>query len=395
MKRLIALAALLLLPSAGMVDIVYGQTIDAPAASMAIRPPASSLSGPALEQLVAPIALYPDPLLGQILTASTYPLEVVEAQRWLVENGHSTLSGPTLADALTDEPWDNSVKGLLSFPDTLQMMNSQLQWTEQLGEAFLARQADLMDAIQSLRRRAESAGSLKSTPQETITANDTGIAIEPANPNVIYVPYYFPALAYGPWPWPDYPPYYFGMVPGIYFGDAMIGFGLGIGIYGPWWLGFGWDWHHHHLYPHRSPFPMNPWQHNPGHRHGVPYRDAGNAARFQEGSSEARRAARGFSLPEVSHRVPAPPQEQAPRGVDREPPTADYPRGTRPPSTTPRVEANHPPVATPRAAPERPPAPAYESFGRGHEVRSESNRGFSSSHPGSSPARPPGGGRPH
>lgn len=392
MKRLTALAVLIALATASILPGTLAGSNDVVVTPSAIAPSVSQLSEPGLEQLVAPIALYPDPLLGQVLTAATYPLEVVEADRWLAEPGHGALSGSRLADGLTAEPWDNSVKGLIAFPETLHMMNRQLQWTEQLGEAFLARQADLMDAIQSLRRRAQGVGSLKSTPQETVTTLETGIAIEPANPEIIYVPYYVPALAYGPWPWVDYPPYYFGIAPGIYFGDALIGFGLGIGIYGPWWLGFGWDWPHHALYPHRGPFPIIPWHHDPVHRHDVPYRDRGNAQRFQSTNADARRAARGFSLPEARSPTPgASGQHSATESPLPNPNSRN--EATRAPSQ--RAPVTPQPFTEPRPVPTPRTAPAYESFGEGHAIRNESNRGFSSSHSGPGAGRPPGGGRPH
>jgi hypothetical protein len=170
----------------------------------------SPLTAAQLDQLVAPIALYPDPVIAQIVMAATYPLEVVEADRWLQGPGIATLKGEQLTAALQSQPWDPSVKSLTFFPQLLHMMDSNLHWTEQLGDAFLAQQADIMDTIQRLRQRAQSAGALASTLQQTILTEDQEMAIEPVNPDVIYVPVYNPWCVYGVWPYPDYPPLYSG-----------------------------------------------------------------------------------------------------------------------------------------------------------------------------------------
>jgi hypothetical protein len=159
-----------------------------------------------LEQLLAPIALYPDTLLAQILIAATYPLEVVKADRWLQDPSHVNLQGDQLAGAIEAEAWDPSVKSLVPFPRILRLMDEQLEWTEQLGNAVLAQQADVMDSIQRLRHEAAAAGTLWSNPQQRVTTERQGIVIEPVNPEFIYPPVYRPAGAYGPWPYPDYPP---------------------------------------------------------------------------------------------------------------------------------------------------------------------------------------------
>ena len=172
-----------------------------------------------LEQLVAPIALYPDPLLSQILMASTYPLEVVAAARWSQAN--PTVTGKALQTAMGQQSWDPSVKALAAVPQTLQMMNDKLDWTQQLGDAFLAQQSEVLDAVQRLRARADANGQLKSTPEQkvTITPRGTGqrpstgapanvYVIEPTNPDEYYVPVYDPGAVYGAWPYPDYEPFY-------------------------------------------------------------------------------------------------------------------------------------------------------------------------------------------
>ena len=158
-----------------------------------------------LDQLLAPVALYPDQLLGQILIASTYPLEVVEAARWVEDPNNARLKGDQLAAALQGKDWDPSVKSLAPFPQILRMMDDRLDWMQKLGDAFLAQQNEVMDSVQRLRRQAEEAGTLQSSPQQTVTTQDQTITVEPANPNVVYVPVYDPTVVYGAWPYPDRP----------------------------------------------------------------------------------------------------------------------------------------------------------------------------------------------
>jgi hypothetical protein len=164
-----------------------------------------------LDQLLAPIALYPDALLSQTLMAATYPLEVVEAARWTQANPN--LKGDAAVQAVKSKDWDVSVKSLVAFPQTLSMMNNNLDWTQKLGDAMIGQQKDVADSIQRLRAKAAAAGNLKTTPQQKVTTQTAGsasaIVIEPANPEVIYVPYYNPTWAYGPWPYPAYPPVYY------------------------------------------------------------------------------------------------------------------------------------------------------------------------------------------
>jgi len=159
-----------------------------------------------LDQLLAPIALYPDSLVAQILMASTYPLEVVEAARWAKAN--QDLKGDSLTSALEKEDWDPSVKSLVNFPQVLGMMNEKLDWTQKLGDAFLAQQKDVMDTVQKLRQKAQAQGNLKSSEeQKVVVEKETKtIIIESANPQVVYVPTYNPTVVYGVWPYPAYPP---------------------------------------------------------------------------------------------------------------------------------------------------------------------------------------------
>jgi hypothetical protein len=182
-----------------------------------------------LDQLVAPIALYPDSLLAEVLMASAYPTDIVQAERWL--ESHKNLKGDQLKAAVAKQDWDDSIKSLVATPDVLKMMSEKLDWTERLGDAVVAQQPDVMDAIQRLRARAQANDKLKSTPQQKVTVSQAAgrqvIAIEPTNPDTVYVPYYDPAVVYGEWPYPDYPPYYW--EPPAYIGYGLLGTGLAFG----------------------------------------------------------------------------------------------------------------------------------------------------------------------
>jgi hypothetical protein len=198
-----------------------------------------------LQQLVAPIALYPDALVAQILAAATYPDQIVEADRWLQQ--HTDLEGEELGKEVDKQPWDPSVKALVEFPSVLANMDKNLSWTSSLGDAYVNQQQDVMNAVQGMRDRAEKAGNLKSTSQEKVSKQGKTIVIEPADPEVVYVPEYDPWLVYGEpigvWPgWYWYPGLFFDG-PGIMFG---LGFGIGFfGGFGWGWGHWGYDWHHH------------------------------------------------------------------------------------------------------------------------------------------------------
>jgi uncharacterized protein DUF3300 len=204
-----------------------------------------------IQQLVAPIALYPDSLVAQILAASTFPEQIVEADRWV--QAHPDLKGDDLAKAVDQQPWDPSVKALTAFPSVLGNMDKNLSWTSSLGDAYYNQEQDVADAIQTMRQKAQQAGNLKDTPQQTVQAQGSTIVIQPANPEIVYVPAYNPWLVYG-YPvvaWPGWYPY-----PGIWFGGPYLSFGLGFGIgffggYGWGWNHWGYDWHNHYaIYNH-------------------------------------------------------------------------------------------------------------------------------------------------
>ena len=200
-------------------------------------PPYTQQTPEQLQQLVAPIALYPDSLVAQILAASTFPEQVVEADRWVQAN--PDLKGDALGKAVDQQPWDPSVKALTAFPAVLGNMDKNLSWTSSLGDAYYNQQQDVMDAIQVMRKKAEDAGNLKTTPQQTVTTQGSTVVIQPASPDVVYVPAYNPWLVYGGpiYPWPGWYAY-----PGIWFGGPYLSFGLGFGI--GWFGGFGWGWPH-------------------------------------------------------------------------------------------------------------------------------------------------------
>ena len=277
-----------------------------------------------LEQIVAPIALYPDPLVAQIFMASTYPLEVIQAARFAKTNPN--LKGDALNEELKKQTWDDSVKALVGFPQVLEMMDSQLEWMQKLGDAVLAQQKDTMGAIQRLRAKAQSAGNLKSTEQQKVIVEQaegqpqqqTVIRIEPASPEVIYVPTYNPTVVYGGWPYPAYPPYYYypPYYPVGYFATAAIAFGIGMAVGGAIWGGCNWGGGNIDIDVNRqnnfnrnvnrgdrvSPRDGNrgggargdrgTWQHNPEHRKGAQYRDSATQQKFNRGSDNARAASR-------------------------------------------------------------------------------------------------------
>ena len=291
-----------------------------PAESPATEPRAQTappLTPAQLDQLTAPIAVYSDPLLGMILTAATYPLEIVEATRWLDADDHASLRAAALDEALAQQNWDTSVKALVAVPQVLRMMNEHLEWTAQLGDAFLAQQADVMDSIQRLRQRAVGSGELRSSPQQSVATEEGEVIIEPTSPDVIYVPCYS-SVIYGPWPWPAYPPYYFPL-PGFCYPGPVITFGIGFGITGPYWGWGRWNWRRHGFYvigprPRRGPVPMRPWVRNSAHRQGVSYPTLTRPRRAPGLTAAPRQGyrivpARPAPLPGPSRRVgPAAPQ---------------------------------------------------------------------------------------
>jgi len=287
----------------------YAQQSGTPLPPLEVSPELTGAAQPAkfkpeeLEAIVAPIALYPDALLAQVLMASTYPIEIVEAARWSKAN--PGLKDQALQDALQKQTWDPSVKSLAAFPTVLQMMNDKLEMTQKLGDAFLAQQKEVMDAVQRLRAKAMAAGNLKSGKEVTYTSQKDGdqtiIIIESTQPEVVYVPAYTPAI-YGPWPYPMYPPYYYPPPPGYPAGGFWFGFSVGIIIGGGVWARPVWhtggvviNVNNFNRVNHTNISNPN-WQHSPEHRKGVEYRDQASRDRFGQGQrqgAESREAFRG------------------------------------------------------------------------------------------------------
>lgn len=304
LRSLVAiLCTVILLPGDTPVYAQQPPSTPAPAGSEAAKIPPEQL-----ESLVAPIALYPDPLLAQVLAASTYPLQIIMLQRWLEKN--SGLKDKALADAVAKQPWDPTVQALAPLTDVVKRLGDDIQWTVDLGNAFLAQQSDVMDAIQRMRKKAHEKGSLKTTEQQTVETkvieSKSVIVIEQANPQVVYVPSYNPTVVWGPAYYP-YPPIYY--PPWGYAATAVASFGVGV-MMGAFWSHGGWGcgWGHNDININRntnisggdrnlsggnrtnigggnraSTQPAgagNKWQHNPANRGGTPYRDRATADRF-------------------------------------------------------------------------------------------------------------------
>lgn len=304
-----------------------------------------------LDSLLAPIALYPDTLLSHVLIASTYPLEVVQADRWANANSH--LKGEAAVAAVSGRDWDSSVKALVAFPDVLSRMSEDLSWTEQLGDAFLADETQVMASVQRLRNRAYDNGNLASVEQVQVVRENSIVVIEPRTSGVIYAPYYDTRVVYGSWGWPDYPPTYWyapahvSLHRGYYWGPSIF--------LGSTFFFSGFNWHNHHLmvvdrpYLHR-PYRSNhaiirhqharQWQHNPTHRRGLAYREGPAYQRF--GNHMNRPAQR--SRPGFDYRRDRPNDRFNPnRPVNR--PTINRPNEQRPGLNRPneqRPEWNRP-----------------------------------------------------
>ena len=243
------------------------------------------MSNEQLDQLLAPIALYSDPLLAQVLMASTYPMEVVQADRWA--KSHRGMKGDALTSALAKESWDDSVKSLVQVPNVLAMMSDKLDWMQKVGDAVLAQQPDVMDSIQRLRARAQANGKLQSSSQQSVNVQTENqkqyIVIEPTSPSEIYVPYYQPAVVYGEWPYPAYPPLYFAPPPGYVTASALaagVAFGAGVAVGHAAWGNCNWGGHNLNVVSNRpvnvnnfnrNEANFNRWEHNPDHRQGVRY----------------------------------------------------------------------------------------------------------------------------
>jgi hypothetical protein len=328
--------------------------------------------------------LYPDSLLSQILMASTYPLEIVEAGRWSKANPN--LKGDDAVKAAEQNGWDPSVKSLVAFPQVLTMMDDNLTWTERLGDAFLAQQPQVMETVQSLRQKASAAGNLKSNEQVRVDQQGQTIVIEPPNPQVVYVPYYDPREVYGPWWWPEYPPVYWGPWPGYYVRPGFgVGFAWGVGITVGAGFFFGaFDWPHRHIrvIPVNNFYYRNNvvrvWEHDSVHRLGVPYRGVELRQRFGRMSAapEARRDFRGHDRPSFEGRSELSHRPDARSDPGRPPGRSNVPEANRPDVRSAPGRPSAPSVASPPHAEQR--AHAFEGVGHGGDVRQSSARGHAS-----------------
>jgi hypothetical protein len=378
--RVAAVSCAVTLVHGDALFVARQQPVPPVAAPPALPPPGQTLTPEQLDDLVAPVALYPDPLLGQILVASTYPLEVVQAYQWLQRN--PGLGGPALTQAAQQQNWDASVQALVLFPTVLRQLNDDVTWTTNLGNAFLAGQTQVMDAVQRMRMQAQRLGRLASTPQQQVVASsDSGqpvLEIQPVDPEMLYVPIYDPLWIWGPplfypyplWRWPPRPP-----------GGVFITFGAGISIgtfFGPGWVGWGgWGWRPgwgtHNIFVnnsfiHRYNFApgriagfvgTTTWEHDPAHRQGVPYASPVLADRYH---APVRQNLAPHPLPGVAR--PASPGDRI--GNRSVPPSAPPSRNRSP----------------------------FAGMDSGAAARAHSDHGFSSLGPARAmPRAPSGGGR--
>jgi uncharacterized protein DUF3300 len=409
------------------VSVAFPQQIMPPPQQDAPMQSRPAFTQQELDQMLAPIALYPDSLLSQILMASTYPLEVIEAARW--SRANPNLKGDQAVQAVTQNSWDPSVKSLVAFPQILQMMDEKLDWTERLGDAFLAQQTQVTDTVQNLRQKAYAAGNLKSTDQVRVDQQGQTIVVEPANPQVVYVPYYDPLVVYGPWWWPAYPPVYWAPWPGYFVGPGFFaGFAWGVGITVGAGFFFGaFDWPHRHVtVVNVNNFYFNTvnvnrqttitgttnivWQHDPVHRRGVLYRDASLRQQFRRTSAspEARHDFRGHEPSSFEGRSGLGTRPEARGGPGSHPEQRGSLSGRMNVPDVSRPDVSRPDV---RSAPSRPSVPsgfsrpqvqlrphAFEGVGHGADVRTFSARGhasFQGSAPRSSGGFHGGGGISH
>lgn len=292
--RSISLLCATLLAPGDVLLMAQQDAVSAPKPDASKPETTTPIPGAQLESLVAPIALYPDPLLAQVLVASTYPLELVQLQQWLAKN--KGLKDKALAEAVQKQDWDPSVQSMAALPDVVKQLVENIKWTSELGDAFLAQQNDVMDAVQRMRAKAKDGGKLKSNEQmkvETkVVESKNVIVIEQSKPEVVYVPSYDPVVVWGAPPVYAYPPVAY--PPGYYAAGAAISFGVGMAMgamfSGGWGYNAGWGGNNNININNNNNFNRNNvgsgnkgsgnWQHNPQHRGGAPYGDRGTANKF-------------------------------------------------------------------------------------------------------------------
>ncbi|HVK53057.1 MAG TPA: DUF3300 domain-containing protein [Pseudoxanthomonas sp.] len=333
---------------------VVAQSTTRPAATPGASSAAASdsFSREQLDQMMAPIALYPDSLLAQVLMASTYPGDVADAVAW--SKAHPDAKGETAVKQVANESWDPSVQSLVAFPQLLAVLGQDGAWVQRMGDAFLAQPDDVMASVQRLRKQAEAAGNLKSNEQQKVSTQAAGsqqaIVIESSNPEVVYVPSYNPSVVYGSWAYPSYPPYYYPPPAYYYPGAALFSFGVGVAIGGALWGDCNWgggdididvDRYNNFNSNRQINRGDNTWKHNAANRDGVPYRDNASREKFgrqldgagqrdaYRGRDQARNADRdrarqsmergGLQPPAASNREARERAGQAGREMDRQP----------------------------------------------------------------------------
>jgi hypothetical protein len=360
-----------------------------------------------LDQMLAPIALYPDALLSQILMAATYPLEVVAAARW--SRANPGLKGDAAVAAVANQDWDVSVKSLVAFPQVLAQMDEQLDWTQKLGDAMLGQQQDVADSVQRLRAEAAAAGNLTSNSQQAVSylgsGDDRMIVIEPASPSAIYVPYYNPVWAYGRWPYADYPPYYYPPRPAYGYGTPLVnGFMFGVGLAAAGAIFGGWNWNRGHSYVNvnvnravnidRSFNAANvndgQWQHNVDHRRGVAYRDPVTRQQFGQTRPgvDQRQQYRGRIASTQPAQTPNARPNVPQQALPTQRPAAQLPSGR--PNPALQGPAQRPAAQVSRGGAPQPAqrGAALNGVDRGQQVNREAARGQAQQTRAAAPAAP-------
>ncbi len=404
----------------------------APAPSSAAQAPEQTFSREELDQMMAPIALYPDSLLAQVLMASTYPGDVSDAVAWSA--AHKDAKGEEAVKQVANQPWDPSVQSLVAFPQLLAVLGQDPAWVQRMGDAFLAQPDAVMESVQRLRRQAEAAGNLKSTEQQKVstqavpsdasaTTSQQTIVIEPADPEVVYVPSYNPSVVYGSWAYPSYPPYYYRPPAYYYPGAALFSFGVGVAIGGALWGDL--DWGHGDIdidVDRYNNFNSNrqinrgdsTWRHNAANRDGVPYRDRSSREQFgrqldgagqrenYRGRDQARTAERdrarqsmeqrGFEPPAASNREARERAGQASRDMDRQPPGSRPQAGDR--SSASNMQARQGARERQGAGQAGQGNNAFAGARDPGQARATSNRGHGSFSSSQRPSSSRGGGRP-
>jgi len=345
-----------------------------------------------LEQIVAPVALYPDAVLAQVFMASTYPLEIVQAARWSKE--HPDVKGDALEKEMEKQSWDPSVKSLTTFPDVLTMMNEKLDWTQKLGDAFLAQQKDVMDAVQRLRAKAKAEGNLQGSKEQNVrteaapagSSTSTIIYVEPADPQVVYVPTYNPTVVYGAWPYPAYPPYYY-YPPGYVAATSFFSFTFGVAVGSALWGNCNWGHSDIDIDIDRQNNFNNinagdrgdgnrgnqKWDHNSEHRKGAQYRDSATQQKYGKASDRQAQQSRE----QYRGRADEGRQQMAREGAGNQRDLSGQPIGSQSRDRASSMDSRDRGGASNRSTSSR-SSSAFGGVGSGASTRASSSRGMSS-----------------